>query len=212
MENFQILETILWEDGDFFLLKLHLERLEKSSTALSFSLDSDLVLLALRDQARSFSDNSKYRVRLVLDDAGTFTINSSVLEDLTPVLPVKIHLSDKRVSSANKLLRHKTTARTLYDDELTAGRKKGFFETIFFNERGELTEGCISNILVEKNGVCYTPPVSCGLLPGVYRKYLLTSKVSPTEEKVLFEEDLLNADSIYLINSVMKTVPAVLDK
>ncbi|MDP8299740.1 MAG: aminotransferase class IV [Candidatus Tantalella remota] len=212
MKHFQLLETILWENGNFFLLKLHLERLKKSSTALSFALDGDLLLLSLKDQARSFSDNKKYRVRLVLDAAGTFRITSSEMEAILPDVPVRIRLSDKRVDNRVELLQHKTTDRDLYNEELTAGREQGYFETIFLNERNELTEGCISNILIEKNGMLYTPPVSCGLLPGVYRNYLLTSLEPAIQKKVLFEEDLLNSDNIYIINSVIKQVPALLDK
>uniref|UniRef100_UPI004025D744 aminotransferase class IV n=1 Tax=Candidatus Scatousia sp. TaxID=3085663 RepID=UPI004025D744 len=46
----------------------------------------------------------------------------------------------------------------------------------------------------------YTPPLKCGLLNGVLRQNLLDSNVCV--EKVLYKEDLLNANSIYCINSV----------
>ena len=69
------------------------------------------------------------------------------------------------------------------------------------NERGELTEGAISNLFIEKAGKLLTPPVECGLLPGVYRRHLLETRAN-TEEHVLHPEDLQQADAVYLCNAV----------
>jgi hypothetical protein len=70
-----------------------------------------------------------------------------------------------------------------------------------FNERGELTEGCIHNVFVVKQGVWSTPPVRCGLLPGVYRAKVLRENPE-AREATLTIEDLAQADAIYLCNSV----------
>jgi len=74
-----------------------------------------------------------------------------------------------------------------------------------------VTEGAISNIVVEKNGRFFTPPLECGLLPGVMRSILLgdVGKFEITE-KVLYRDDLLRADAIYLCNSVRGVVPVAL--
>ena len=72
---------------------------------------------------------------------------------------------------------------------------------LFLNLRGEVTEGAISNIFIEKDGRWFTPPIECGLLPGVYRRHLLETRPE-IEERVLFEEDLRHADAIYLANAV----------
>ena len=60
---------------------------------------------------------------------------------------------------------------------------------LFLNLRGEVTEGAISNVFVEKDGRWFTPPVECGLLPGVYRRHLLETRPE-IEERVLSLEDL----------------------
>ncbi len=72
---------------------------------------------------------------------------------------------------------------------------------LFLNERGEVTEGAISNIFIEKAGRWITPPISCGVLPGVYRRHLLESQ-RDVEEQVLTLEDLKTADAVYLTNAV----------
>ncbi|MFH1245591.1 MAG: aminotransferase class IV, partial [Candidatus Omnitrophota bacterium] len=99
-------------------------------------------------------------------------------------------------------LYHKTTNRKLYDAEYRRARSRGFYDVIFSNEKGEITEGAISNIVIKSKGVFYTPPVECGLLDGVYRRYLLRSGKYSIKEKALFKKDIVNAEEIYLTNSV----------
>jgi para-aminobenzoate synthetase/4-amino-4-deoxychorismate lyase len=72
---------------------------------------------------------------------------------------------------------------------------------LFLNERGEVTEGSISNLFIEKNGELYTPPVSCGLLPGIFRAHVLRTDPK-AHEKVLTADDLRTADALFLCNSV----------
>jgi para-aminobenzoate synthetase / 4-amino-4-deoxychorismate lyase len=72
---------------------------------------------------------------------------------------------------------------------------------VFLNERDEVTEGAISNIFIEKDGRMFTPPLHCGVLPGVYRRHLLQTRPK-IEERVLTLEDLRGADAIYVSNAV----------
>ena len=71
---------------------------------------------------------------------------------------------------------------------------------IFLNEREEITEGAITNIFIMKEGKYYTPALNSGLLPGVFREYLLKEKKAT--ECVLKLKDLKEADRILLVNSV----------
>ena len=72
---------------------------------------------------------------------------------------------------------------------------------LFLNLRGEVTEGAISNVFIEKDGRWSTPPIECGLLAGVYRRHLLETRPE-IEERVLYLDDLRNADAIYIANAV----------
>jgi para-aminobenzoate synthetase/4-amino-4-deoxychorismate lyase len=72
---------------------------------------------------------------------------------------------------------------------------------IFMNDRGEITEGAISNIFIRKAGRLLTPPLHCGVLPGVFRRHLLETN-SDAEEQTLKVEDLESADAVFLCNSV----------
>ena len=88
---------------------------------------------------------------------------------------------------------------------------QGFDEVIFCNERNEVTEGAISNIIVLKNGRYYTPPLSSGLLPGIYRHYFLSTRLN-VREKVLYPCDLFEADALYVCNSVRGLRRALLQR
>ena len=88
-------------------------------------------------------------------------------------------------------------------------RALGFYDAVFTNQDREITEGCISNIIIKNGNEYFTPPVSSGLLPGIYRQFLLTQEGFTLKEKALHKEDLLNADNVFIANSVVKLLPAV---
>jgi len=207
--DFALIETILWENGAYFLLDLHIERLGKSASHFSFPFNKTHIIDALNKLSISFDPAQKYRVRLLLDRSGESNITSGILEPI-PGETVKIAVSTERTDRDDIFLHHKTTNRGLYDTELAKYREKGFFDVVFLNREEEITEGAITNIIVQKGQNYWTPPLSCGLLNGVYRQYLLSTGKLPLKEKTLRREDMVNADRIFLINSVRKMVPVML--
>ncbi|MBF0252488.1 MAG: aminodeoxychorismate synthase component I [Candidatus Omnitrophica bacterium] len=208
-DELSLIETLLWEDGNYFLVELHLKRLADSSLFFGFTFEEKKLKDLLDATAKSFKSSSKYKVRMLLNKDGSAELSYSILEK--PVSDtVNIMLSDKKLLHDNFLLKHKTTSRRTYNEELLKYKDKNIFDHIFTNEKDELTEGCISNIILRKGGKHFTPPVSCGLLPGVYREYLLKTQPFHLEEKVLKIEHLRNADEIFVCNSVRKLQKAVL--
>jgi branched-subunit amino acid aminotransferase/4-amino-4-deoxychorismate lyase len=99
------------------------------------------------------------------------------------------------VQSGDVLLRHKTGWREPYESEVV---RLGADEVIFCNERGEVCEGARSNIFVARDGVLLTPPLSCGLLPGVLRAELIAR--GRAREAVLTPDDLKG--DLYFGNSL----------
>jgi para-aminobenzoate synthetase/4-amino-4-deoxychorismate lyase len=196
---FQLIETVLWEN-EYYLLSLHLDRLESSARYFSFIFDRAGIRLQLLEFAQSLSLGQRYRVRLLLDSTGKLLITSSPVANVLQT--VRIRLSPHRTSSSHVFLRHKTTQRHLYDQQYAEAKAEGFDEVIFLNERGEVTEGAISNFFIERSGKLLTPPLNCGVLPGIMRRHLL--ETNPTaEECVLNLEELKAAESVFLCNSVL---------
>jgi para-aminobenzoate synthetase/4-amino-4-deoxychorismate lyase len=103
-----------------------------------------------------------------------------------------VELATEHVDSSDRFLFHKTTRRRGGDNE------------IFWNERGEVTESSIANVVVPIDGELCTPPIECGLLPGVFRNHLLAQQT--IKERVITIEELKRAKEFYLINSVRKWI------
>ena len=197
-----LIETMLW-DGAYPLLDLHLDRLADSAHYFGFACDCAAIRAALEAHANSFADTTPRKVRLLLIDAdGNFGINSEPLAtDADPAHVVRVRVSSHRTDPADPTLYHKTTQRALYALEYQRAVSRGYDDVLFLNLRGEVTEGAISNVFIEKDGCWYTPPIACGLLAGVFRRHLLATRPE-IEERILHLEDLRSAHTVYLTNAV----------
>lgn len=180
--EFELFETMLVEDGEVFLLERHLERLRKS--AAYFGFKNPVLKIPVK--------TGKLKVTLRKD--GRLTTETSPLPDAKPK---RLTLATSPVDSSDRFLFHKTTRREVYSDDV-----------ILWNERGEITESGIANVVARIDGELVTPPVSCGLLPGTFRAHLLDR--GEIKERVITIEEFKNASEIYLINSVRKWMMATL--
>ena len=195
--SFELLETLLYEDGAYFLLERHLERLAQSAAYWGFGYADDCVRAQLQDAAKAME--GRCRVRLLLDRNGAVCVQRQAL---APPRRLRVALAAEPVDSADSLLYHKTTHRAMYDQQLAA--RPDCDDVVLYNERGELTECCIGNLVLERDGVRYTPPVEAGLLAGTFRAELLAQ--GELKERTLLVGDLAEADALYLINSVRRWV------
>ena len=211
--SFQLIETLLWEQGaGYWLLTEHLERLCASADYFLFCCDRSAIEQRLTRESRLFAA-IPMRVRLTLAKDGTIVITSQPCSlPVSRTLPrhpdsrridlPRIGISPLRTDSSSPWYFHKTTRREVYDRELQRVREEGFIECFFLNERAELTEGCISNIILLRKGVYVTPALQCGLLAGIMRNHLLVHSQIPLREEVLTVDDLLQAEAVFLCNSV----------
>ncbi len=203
--DFSLIETMLWDRG-FPLLEMHLDRLADSAAYFEFPCEREAVRAALEAYVRRFAEGATRKVRLLLDREGKLAITDEALASGNDAERIgRVRIAPARTDPADPLLYHKTTHRPIYAAAFQCAVRDGFDDALFFNLRGELTEGAISNIFLEKNGRWLTPPVACGLLAGVYRRHLLETRIetrTPTAEQVLREDDLYSADAVYLCNAV----------
>ena len=201
-DKFFLIETMLW-NGSYPFLEMHLDRLEDSADYFGFTCNRAEIRAALEQHARQFADPSDRKVRLLLIDAdGNCGINSERLAMAgDPNHIGRVRISSHRTDPADSTLYHKTTQRPLYALEYSQAASNGYEDVLFLNLRGEVTEGAISNIFIEKNGRWFTPPIECGLLSGVYRRHVLETRPD-IEERILSLDDLRTADALYLTNAV----------
>ena len=200
--DFELIETMLVKKNrKIYLLAAHLKRLKKSLKYFNFCYNESVIKNKLQKYLKKLNNSKIYKLRLLLSKDGSLIISHSPIKE-SHHKDLKVVISNKRSNSDNIFLYHKTTNRSFYDNEYKKALEKGLTEVIFLNERGQVAEGAISNIIIKKNSCYYTPPAGCGLLSGVYRQHLINKKNFPLKEKVLCKQDLLRANKIFICNSV----------
>ena len=221
--QFSLFETMLWtpEEG-FFLREKHISRLIDSAEYFDFpnsrrggvpppQLPEQILETYLNEISSKF--NSPQRVRLLLDKNGDLSHESkpfqpSMLEAASPPPrtaagasnALKVSLAKQPVNSNDIFLFHKTTHRAVYENA-----KRDFphsDDVLLFNERSELTEFTIGDLVVEMDGNLYTPPISCGLLAGTFRGYLI--ETGQVKERIIRVDEIEECSQIFFVNSVRK--------
>jgi para-aminobenzoate synthetase/4-amino-4-deoxychorismate lyase len=208
---------MLWtlEEG-FFLREKHIARLLDSAEFFDFPISrrgevfsplggltpplhpKETLETYLNEIAASFT--SPQRVRLLFNKNGQLTHEAKPFQPSEDHPPAKVCLAMEPIHSGNVFLFHKTTNREMYD---SARRDFPEFEDVLlYNEDNELTEFTIGNLVVEMDGKLFTPPLSCGLLPGVFRAHLL--ETGQVEERIVRVDELKDCTKIFLVNSVRR--------
>ena len=181
----------------------HLARCQATCDRLGFEYDP----IAVMRQFNRLEGDQALRLRMTLGKAGDVDLTSRPFELGAHPEICRLAVSAARLDQDDPFLRLKTTRRELYDHSFAA-RPAGIDEVIFFNAQDELCEGCITNIFVQIDGQKLTPPVCCGLLPGVLRESLLSTK--EVREAILTRADLDRAEKIWIGNSLRGLMPAAL--
>ena len=198
VQQFDLLETILWNETEgYFLLDHHLQRISDSAAYFKYPLDIPQIKEKLVKTAANFQLPA-YKVRLLVSKQEEIKIEATSQASYPKT--VKLAIAKEPIDTNDPFIYHKTTNRQVYQ------RFKQAFphcdDVILWNEKGEVTETCIYNIVIEKAGRLITPRVESGLLSGTFRAFLLEQQ--KIEEATVTLEDLHQSDRIYVINSVRK--------
>ncbi|RQP04376.1 MAG: aminotransferase class IV [Paracoccus sp. BP8] len=194
----RLIETVLWDGAGCPRIEGHLARLAAGARALGWPCDAQ----AARD-ALVAPEGHPARLRLTLDRLGRIEVARAPLPQSRPEW--RLALAGTRLRSGDPWLRLKTTRRAHYD-AARAALPEGIEEAIFLNERGEVCDGTITTVFFDRGqGLC-TPPLSCGLLPGVLRAGMLAE--GACREEVLPAEDLPRV-RLWVGNALRGLIPAV---
>ena len=199
-----LIETLSFEPKTGFLrVELHLRRMSRSAAQFGIAFDPAEAREALRAAVEKHTGPA--RIRLELNGDGSFEI--AILPPPTPERTWTYAIAARTVQSGDALSRHKTSWRTLFEEEFARLHGvTGCDQVVFLNERNEVVEGNTTNVFVRSDGKLLTPPLCSGALDGVLRRYLLES--GECREAVLHLDDLLSGE-VYLGNSVRGLIRAV---
>ncbi|WP_241964530.1 aminodeoxychorismate synthase component I [Paraliobacillus zengyii] len=202
--DFDLLESILLDHGNYPLQEYHLKRLLESASYFNFKIDIATVKQKL-NQVLQGHPSKKYKVRLLVSKQGE--VSTEVQEVKEIIGDVVCTLASLPIDKQDPFLFHKTTNRTHYKQHQLDD--PNVFSTLLWNKQHEITEFIIGNVVVEKAGTYYTPPLDSGLLAGTYRAHLLETGI--IQEKVINRNDLASFDRIWFINSVRGWLPVTLN-
>ncbi|MBY0571019.1 MAG: chorismate-binding protein, partial [Burkholderiaceae bacterium] len=203
--QFELFETVYAtrEQGCRYWTR-HLQRLRRSAQYFGFVWNEPEIIRAVQGFCANLPPQTAYRLRLAINAQGQIAVTSGVLAPLNA--HPRVMLAQQAISSDELFLQHKSSIRQRYDEAWKAAEAYGAFDMLFFNEQGHLTEGGRSNVLIQKQGVWLTPPLSDGVLPGVMRSVLLEEPEFQQQYRVreqsLTLADLDNADQIMLCNAL----------
>ena len=189
-------------------LEQHLDRLAASCRYVGHPFEIGAARALLIETCLALPAGQLHRLRLAVRPSGELQLQSAPLQPLNE--PVALLLANETTHSGDLFLRHKTGVRSRYDAAWRAAEARGAFDALFFNERGELTEGGRSNVFVRFGGRWYTPPLSCGLLPGVMRAVLLEAPAWQASERVITRAMLEEADDIVVCNALRGPLRALI--
>ncbi len=227
-----VYETLRTYGGDLFLFDLHLRRLRNSARLIELAIpfSDDELAARIRDTTTAAKlDGMEAYVRvLVTRGVGDLTYDLRATPEpswviIVKPLPspaveayehgVKVVLVDvvrNHPLSVNPMIK----SNNLMNQALAAQQalKRGGFEAVLRNYRGELTEGATSNLFIVNNGTVLTPPIECGLLPGITREFLFEIGRDvgvEIREQVLRDDDLFGADEAFLTSTTREVLPTV---
>ncbi len=198
---FELLESILFENGKYYLLDLHLQRLQDAARYFLFKFDRDKIHSSLTELSNSLYQNKNYKIRLLLNKWGGIKITSAEL--FNSKAKIKVLLIQRKNIKEKQFYNFKTTYRP-WDSIYKIAKEKGYGDVLFYNEDEEFLEFAVGNIFFKMADKFYTPPLHLSILNGCYRQHIISEK--GVIEKEMKISDIKFADEILICNSVRKEI------
>ncbi len=219
-----VFESIRIINGEPVFFEHHFQRLISGAKALkiiipeSYSLEYFLKQIKLLNESNKIDLGGKARLTLYRDGAGTYkpqnnnaaflleneSLSNNLYELNREGLIVGTYQEMKK--SIDLYSKFKTLNGLLYVVASTFAVENKLDDAFIINESGNIIESTSSNIFIVSNGVLYTPPLEDGCVGGIMRMNIINTALSnkiTVYESSLSSRNLLNADEIFLTNSIM---------
>ena len=230
-----IYETLRTYNGQPFLFERHMRRLRRSAAMLDLALPLPDAEIAARFESTMHAaglgpagGGEAYIRLLVTRGIGDLTYDPAATPEPSFVVIVKpqidpapeIYETGVKVALVQVVRNHPDTVNPLIKSNnllnsalaMQEAVRRGAFEGLMRNYRGELAELSTANIFIVKNGEALTPPLDSGLLPGITREFLFEVGAEAgivVRDQVLRDPDLFGADEAFLTSTTREIVPIV---
>ena len=213
--DFHIFETMRWrptsefDSGGFDRGNAHLRRMASSARRFGLPFDPHAIHATLDNELNGSVADKRVRVALYEDGKLDVDVADAPPEDVTKW---RLGLAKTRLDASDMWLRYKTSNRQLYEEDratFCSGSSPSFDELIYLNQNDQLCEGTITSLFIDDgSGTLKTPPLECGLLPGILRETMLQN--DKAVEAALTLDDARRAESVFVGNSLRGLIYAEL--
>lgn len=229
-----VYETLRTFNGQPFLFDRHMQRLRNSSGMLRLTVPcgDDELERRCRDTMNAAGlgrgpDSEAYIRILLTRGIGELSYDPdacpvpSVIVIVKPQIdpPAEAYEQGIKLAVVDVIRNHPGTVNPLIKSNnllnnalaMQEAVRRGAFEGIMRNFRGELAECTTANLFLVMDGVALTPPLASGLLPGITRAFVIeVGKEAgiPVREAVLRDDDLTKADEVFITSTTRGVVPA----
>ena len=202
-------ETIAIEEKKPIFLERHLRRLKRAADFLELGDLEERGITGKTVEAFLHEENADLRhggLKIMLSEKNVlFQIRENHYTPEMYEQGFTMAFSKVRRNETSPLVYHKTMN---YGDcilEKRAAAAAGINEKIFINTKGQISEGTVCNVFFVRKNMIYTPQLSCGLLPGILREYVM-SKFSVVET-IIYPDELMYYEECFVTNSLMGVMP-----
>ena len=227
-----IYETLRTYDGEPFLFDRHMRRLHDSARMMALTVPIDAtaiksrVLETMRAADLGDADREAYIRILVTRGVGELSYDISACSSPTIVVIVKPHVEPPEsayedgvaVAIVDTVRNHPASVNPLIKSNnllnnalaMQEAMRRGAFEGVMRNYRGEVAECTTANIFIVKSGHVLTPPLHAGLLAGLTREFVLelcADAGMDAAEVTLDDHAVLHADEVFLTSTTREIVP-----
>ena len=230
-----VYETLRTYDQQPFLIDRHLGRLRTSARMIDLPvpLDDREITRRIDDTMRAAAAKApqqlEWYIRILLTrGTGELTYDPAACPTPSLIIIVKPQVDPAaevfekgvRVALVSILRNHPASVNPLIKSNnllnnalaMQEAFRRGAYEAVMRNYRGELAECTQSNLFVVKDQIALTPPLDAGLLAGITREFLFevgNDEGIVVREATLHDQDLYDADEAFLTSTTREVVPIV---
>lgn len=223
-----LFETMLLRHGRIFRLARHLARLHHGARVLRIALPDDIGrrLERTTDEAARVRDGAAIRLTVSRGVGGQglaprTSAAPTVVVAANPLPSFPSAVYERGLSAITASARRDEGALTTgvkslaYTETVVAlmrAHDEGADEALFLDTEGHVSEASTSNVFICCDGALVTPPLSCGVLPGITRQAIIELAATlgvQVGERPVDPRALAGADEAFLTSSLRGVAPLV---
>lgn len=213
-----LFETMKMIKGDLVFEKYHFERLLSGCKLLKFSVPAHFTVQKISDAIKTLckkndcEESARVRLSVSRGNGGLYDCDNNFfyLIECWPLEKNRDNLNKNGLiidvfpdarKSIDIFSNLKSANCQPYVMAAIWAKENKLNEALILNQHNRICEATIANVFWIKNNMFYTPHLNEGCVAGVMRKKILDLKLN-VNETILTENDLLNADEVFLTNVI----------